>query len=120
MGKKQEALKCSSIRHKIGISGGASVGTDMERGGGDSVFGRIVTKRAIKDKMETPTMQDDDHEAYGAMIHRGLVEQRQAKAEELERNFKDLQRDYARLRQELINEIAENKRLRQLLIELQK
>ena len=52
MGKKQEALKCSSIRHKTGISGGASVGTDMERGGGDSVFGRIVTKRAIKDKME--------------------------------------------------------------------
>ena len=52
MGKKQEALKCSSIRHKTGISGGASVGTDMERGGGDSVFGRIVTKRAIRDKME--------------------------------------------------------------------
>ncbi len=52
LGKKQEALKCSSIRHKIGIGGGASVDADMERGGGDSVFGRIVTKRAIKDKME--------------------------------------------------------------------
>ena len=45
--EKKESLKCSSIRTKLGIGGGASVSDDMVSGGADSVFARLAPKNAV-------------------------------------------------------------------------
>jgi uncharacterized alkaline shock family protein YloU len=45
--EKKESLKCTSIRTKLGIGGGASVVEDMKSGGADSVFARLATKNAV-------------------------------------------------------------------------
>lgn len=45
--EKKESLKCTSIRTKLGIGGGASVVEDMKTGGADSVFARLATKNAV-------------------------------------------------------------------------
>lgn len=56
--------------------------------------------------------EDDAHEARGAMLHRGLVEQRQYQIENAQREVGDLKRAYAQLRDNLIREKADHADLR--------